>query len=109
MGVIWHESRLDAMPPMDPQKLPVSLRPFLALFEKWGDARTDATRYALVDRALNDPNEMAELKRWHELYSRVERSTFDDWLDGPLVDSHERAKVYFTEMLLYGELEIEKR
>ncbi len=97
------------MPSMDPEKLAESLRPFLAVFEKWGDTRSDTTRYALLDLALNDPKEMEELRRWHKMFSRVDRKAFDDWLGGPLVESHERAKVYFTEMLMYGELEIENR
>ena len=97
------------MKKLDPEKLPESLRPFVPMFEKWGAIGSDTARYNLMDKAIDDPVEMAELKRWHELYLRVDRSTFEGWLDGPLVDSHERAKVYFSEMLMYGELEIEKR
>ena len=94
---------------MDPAKLPESLRPFIPMFEKWGVLGSDTARYALMDEALDDPDEMAELKRWHQLYSQVDRATFDDWLDGNLTESDELALVYFTEMLMYGELEIEKR
>ncbi len=94
---------------MDPAKLPQSLWPFIPMFEKWGAVGSDTARHALMEIALNDPNEMAELKRWHQLYSQVDRATFDEWLDGNLSESRERARVYFTEMLMYGELEIEKR
>jgi hypothetical protein len=94
---------------MDSTKLPESLRPFFPLYEKWGDTRSDTTRYALIDRALNDPNEMAELNAWHALLSKVDPATYEAWLDGPLGESHGRAKVYFTEMLMYGDLEIDER
>lgn len=98
---------------MDPLKLPESLRPFVALYEKWGDVESDTTRYALMDRALTDPAEMAELKEWHAKLSKVDPDTWESWaFDGPmspLEENFERAKVYFTDLLLYGELEIEKR
>lgn len=96
---------------MDPAKLPESLRPFIALYEKWGDVRSDTTRYALIDKALADPAEMAELKDWHAKLSQVDPASWEDWFSGPLDgdENYERAKVYFTDMLMYGELEIEKR
>lgn len=72
---------------IDPAKLPESLHPFIPMFEKWGAIGSDTARFALYDLALSDPKEMANLKRWHELYSRVDRSTFDDWLDGNLSES----------------------
>ena len=97
---------------MDPAKLPTLLRPFLPLFEKWGDVRSDTTRYALLHRALGDPAEMQELRDWHVKWSRTDLSACQEWLNGPispLDENYERAKVYFTTLLMYGELEIEKR
>ncbi len=94
---------------MDPAKLPESLRPFLALYEKWGAVGSDTARYDLFDRALADPAELAELKAWHARLSKVDPATYEEWLGGPLGESHERAKVYFTDMLMYFELEIHKR
>lgn len=97
---------------MDAAKLPEPLQPFLPLFEKWGDVESDTTRYELIDRALNNPSEMQELRNWNALLSQTDWSSCQDWLDGPispLKENFERAKVYFTWLLLYGELEIEKR
>ena len=97
---------------MDPAKLPESLRPFIAMYEKWGDVRSDTTRYALLDLALAEPAEMAELKSWHQKLSLVDPASYENWMGGPispLEENYERAKVYFTDLLMYGELEIEKR
>ena len=95
---------------MDVTKLPESLRPLLPLFEEWGDATSDTGRYALMDRALGDPAAMEELKEWHRRWIVIDPASWENWLDdGPLTGNFERAKVYFTHMLLYGELEIEKR
>jgi len=98
---------------MDPAKLPESLRPFVALYEKWGDVESDTTRYALMDRALADPFEMSELKEWHAKLSKVDPASWEAWVFdaplSPLDENYERAKVYFTGFLLYGELEIDKR
>jgi len=97
---------------MDPTKLPDPLLPFLPLFEKWGDVSSDTTRYALIDRALNNPAEMQELQDWHAKLSQADLSSCQQWLDGPispLEEKYEQAKVHFTYLLLYGELEIEKR
>ena len=65
-----------------------------------------------MDRALNDPIEMAELKDWHAKLAQVDPATYERWMFGPispLDENYERAKVQFTDLLLYGELEIEKR
>lgn len=94
---------------MNPKNLPASLRPLLPLFEKWGHVGSDSGRYTLMDRALKDPNEMAELKAWHTEWSQIDIKTYGEWYDGSLSECYERAKVYFTDMLLYGELEIDKR
>src|SRR5437868_5942581 len=97
---------------MDPAKLPEQLRPFLPLFEKWGDVRSDTTRYALIDRALDDPSEMQELLDWHAKLTQTDLTSCQNWLEGPispLEEHYEQAKVYFTYLLMYGQLEIEKR
>jgi hypothetical protein len=97
---------------MDPAKLPAALRPFLPLFEKWGNVSSDSGRYALADRAETDPAEMQELLNWHAQLVMVDWSSLQDWWNGPispLTENFERAKVYFTSLLLYGELEIQKR
>ncbi len=55
---------------------------------------------------------MQELKDWHDKLSEADLSTCQDWMDGPispLAENYERAKVRFTYLLLYGELEIEKQ
>ncbi len=90
---------------MDPAKVPEPLKPFVPLFEKWGDARSDFSRYALADRAKANPAEMAELRDFHMRLSRIDLSSCQEWLDGPLTESYERAKIYFT-YLLFDELEI---
>ena len=96
---------------MDPAKLPEVLRPFIPLYEKWGDVRSDTTRHALMDRALSDPAEMAELKEWHAKLSRIDPASWEGWFGGPIRgdENYERAKVYFTDLLMYGELEIHNR
>ena len=56
--------------------------------------------------------ELAELKDWHAKLSRVDPAGWEDWFGGPispLDENYERAKVYFTDLLMYGELEIDKR
>lgn len=97
---------------MDAAKIPETLRPFIPLFEKWGEG-DDLNRLGLIRRALADPAEMAELKEWHLKLSQVDRASYDEWLGGvpsKLVDdSFERDKIYATDLLMYGELEIEKR
>ncbi len=50
---------------MNPANLPETLRPFIPLFEKWGDVGDDLTRLELIRQALDDPAQMAELKEWH--------------------------------------------
>jgi hypothetical protein len=90
---------------MDPSKVPEPLRPFVPLFEKWGDAHSDFTRYALADRATGNPADMAELRDFHARLSRVDLSSCQEWLDGSLTESYERAKIYFT-FLLFDELDI---
>jgi hypothetical protein len=97
---------------MDPAKLPEPLRPFVRLFERWGDVGGDSSRYSLLDRALVNPVAMRELRDFHARLSRVDLGSCREWLDGPvspLAENYERAKVHFTLLLLYGELEIEKR
>ena len=97
---------------MDPTKLPEVLRPFVALYEKWGAIGSDTARYELYDQAVSDPAEMAELKDWHAKLSRLDPASYEDWSRGPispLDENYERAKVYFTDLLVYGELEIHKR
>jgi len=94
---------------MDPSKLPETLRPFVALFEKWGDVLSDTTRYKLLDRAEADPSEMEELKDFHARLDQIEPATYVDWLNPKEAWNHEQAKVNFTLMLLYAELEIEKQ
>lgn len=97
---------------MDPAKIPETLRPFIPLFEKWGDG-DDLNRLELIKKALDDPAEMAELKEWHLKLSQVDRASYEEWLGGvpnkSVDDSFERDKVYSTDLLMYGELEIEKR
>jgi len=98
---------------MDATNLPEPLRPFLPLFEKWGDIRGDFSRYALIDQAaLENPAEMRELLDWHSKLSQADLTSCQKWLEGPispLEEKFEQAKVYFTYLLMYGELEIEKR
>jgi hypothetical protein len=65
-----------------------------------------------MDRALADPAEMQELRDWHAKLSALDLSNCRDWENGPispLDQNYERAKVYFTYLLLYGELEIPNR
>lgn len=94
---------------MDVSKLPEQLQPFLPLFEKWGDVNSDSHRYALADKAFEDPAEMRELKDWHDKLFATDLSSCDDWMDGPispLDENYERAKVYFT-FLLFDELQLD--
>jgi hypothetical protein len=95
---------------MDPARVPEPLRPFVPLFEKWGDVRGDTTRYALMDQALADPAEMQELRDFHARLTRVDLGPCQEWLKGPISPlrrNYERAKIYFTFLLMYGELEIQ--
>lgn len=95
---------------MDPMKLPEPLRPFLPLFEKWGNVESDSGRYALMDRAESDPSEMQELREWAIKLKQVNLDSCREWVDGPispLEDHYEQAKVYFTCLLLFGELGID--
>ena len=94
---------------MAPSKLPKTLRPFIDLFEKWGEISSDSRRHELLKRAEFQPSELQELKNFHDRLSQIEPATYKGWLqpEGPW--SHEQAKVYFTLMLMYTELEIEKR
>lgn len=94
---------------MDPSKMPETLRPFVAVFEKWGDVRSDTLRHELIDRAVSHPSEMTELKNFHAHLSRVELATYEGWLNPKGAWSHEQAKVNFTLLLMYGELAIENR
>jgi hypothetical protein len=104
---LWSESPMTRR--MNPDRLPDAYRPFLPLFEKWGDVRSDSTRYELLDRAMDDPAEMRELQDWHEKLSKADLTGTGEWMDGPispLNENYERAKVYFTFLLMYGELDI---
>ena len=52
---------------------------------------------------------MQELKDFHARLAQVDSATYEAWLKPKGEWNFEQAKVYFTFLLMYGELEIEKR
>ena len=80
--------------------VPEELVPFLPVVEKWGAITSDSERYALRDKAEDDPQELKELEDFYNSWTLEHHNAYSKWGENwSLSENKTLARFYFTFML----------